>query len=339
MPVDSPVGAVRALLRERWLWATAGLYVLAMAAVLLLASPTLPFRFGADQQPAAAQLLIGQGNLVIALLLAWVAVLITRGRPRVDLAARAPERAVAWRETLALIGYAVVATVGGALLGHATGDYAISLHLPGTLYGLHGGTLTPGWVALWAGYNFVVWALVPFLVFRRRGYSLEQLCLRSADRRGDLLLILVILVLESVVELTFVSSALLRLSPAEAAAGAVLAFVVNLFGTVLPIMIFIYAILLPRYARLTGSRCASVVLGGVSYALIHLFDAWTVYDTVTGAVLSVIFLFVQYFGPGIVKSVLTLRTGNAWVHAWGYHAFAPHVTLDTVTLLDDLHLH
>ncbi len=55
--------------------------------------------------------------------------------------------------------------------------------------------------------------------------------------------------------------------------------------------------------------------------------------------LSVVLLFVQYFGPGLVKSVLTLRTGNAWVHVWAYHALAPHVTLDTVTLLDDVHLH
>jgi hypothetical protein len=30
-------------------------------------------------------------------------------------------------------------------------------------------------------------------------------------------------------------------------------------------------------------------------------------------------LLFQYFGPGMVKSVLTLRTGNAWVHAIAYH--------------------
>ena len=27
-------------------------------------------------------------------------------------------------------------------------------------------------------------------------------------------------------------------------------------------------------------------------------------------------------------AVLTLRTGNAWVHALGYHAIAPHVLID-----------
>jgi hypothetical protein len=34
-------------------------------------------------------------------------------------------------------------------------------------------------------------------------------------------------------------------------------------------------------------------------------------------------------GPGMMKSVLTLRTGNAWVHAFSYHAFAPHMFVDT----------
>lgn len=40
----------------------------------------------------------------------------------------------------------------------------------------------------------------------------------------------------------------------------------------------------------------------------------------------------------MIKSVLTLRTGNAWVHVWAYHAMAPHVTLDTATMLDILDL-
>jgi hypothetical protein len=45
--------------------------------------------------------------------------------------------------------------------------------------------------------------------------------------------------------------------------------------------------------------------------------------------LSLLFVFLQYFGPGMIKSVLTLRTGNAWVHALGYHAVAPHLLIDT----------
>ena len=30
-------------------------------------------------------------------------------------------------------------------------------------------------------------------------------------------------------------------------------------------------------------------------------------------------------GPGMFKSFVTLRTGNAWVHALGYRTVAPHV--------------
>ena len=52
-------------------------------------------------------------------------------------------------------------------------------------------------------------------------------------------------------------------------------------------------------------------------------------DSPRHAALSLIFVLLQYFGPGMMKSVLTLRTGNAWVHAFGYHAFAPHVIVDT----------
>lgn len=45
--------------------------------------------------------------------------------------------------------------------------------------------------------------------------------------------------------------------------------------------------------------------------------------------LSLIFVLLTYVGPGMMKSVLTLRTGNAWVHAISYHAIAPHVIVDT----------
>jgi hypothetical protein len=55
-------------------------------------------------------------------------------------------------------------------------------------------------------------------------------------------------------------------------------------------MTFIYAILLPRFIKLSGSVAATIVLGGVAYATIHHFDAWTAYDTVANGTLSVIFL-------------------------------------------------
>ena len=45
--------------------------------------------------------------------------------------------------------------------------------------------------------------------------------------------------------------------------------------------------------------------------------------------MSLIFVFLGYTGPGMVKSLITLRTGNAWVHTIAYHVVAPHVIVDT----------
>jgi len=108
-----------------------------------------------------------------------------------------------------------------------------------------------------------------------------------------------------------------------------LTFGLYFFGTVLPTMILIYAILVPRLLKLTGSIATTVILGGVAYTLMHGLDAWLVFTSPTEAVLSVIFLFFTYFAPGMMKTVLTLRTGNAWVHVWAYHALAPHTLIDT----------
>ncbi len=61
----------------------------------------------------------------------------------------------------------------------------------------------------------------------------------------------------------------------------------------------------------------------------HLWDAWAVFSSPSSLVLSVIFVFFTYFGPGMMKTFLTVRTGNAWVHVWAYHALAPHTFHDT----------
>ena len=134
--------------------------------------------------------------------------------------------------------------------------------------------------------------------------------------------------LESAFELVLVPN-LFKLSGTQLLEGMPAAFVIYFLGTSLPIMVFIYSILLPRYLKLTGSVVTTVILGGATYAVVHFFEAWTLWDSLQNSLLSVIFLMFQYFGPGMVKSVLTIRTGNAWVHVWSYHSFAPHVWLDT----------
>jgi hypothetical protein len=274
-------------------------------------------------------------GIALPLVLIAITIALTRHNafPTAKFLSRAPVRSRAAAETTGMVAYAVLAQVGGWAAGAISGIHSLSLHLPGTIFGLPSGqVVTTREVYIWSVYNFVMYALIPYAYFRFMRYSNQQLSLQSSNRRRDITVIVVILAVESAAELGF-NHAVFSLSPTQLLEGAPLSFVIHLFGTVLPIMIFIYAILLPRYLRLTGSIPATVILGGVSYAVIHAFDPWAVWATPGAATLSVLFLFFQYFGPGLVKSVLTLRTGNAWVHAIAYHAIAPHVTLDAPNIV------
>jgi hypothetical protein len=250
---------------------------------------------------------------------------MTRRRAIPDMAARAPAKAQTVRETAALLAYAVLGQVGGWLLGPALSYRPFSFHIAGTLVGCS--TLaSPGEVWTWMGYNFLVFAMVPYFWFRRR-YSATELNLTSSAPRADLMLILVVAALESAVEL-WAFPGIFKLTVRQLALAAPLSFLVFFLGTVLPTMVLIYTILLPRYLKLTGSVTATVILGGLTYALMHLVEGWSVFATPREAALSLVFVFLQYTGPGMFKSFLTLRTGNAWVHAIGYHAIAPHVVAD-----------
>lgn len=320
------------LLRSRSVWVAVALWLAATVAIIVLGSAGLPFRFGpATPTGLGYQLVSHEVQLAFTLFLMGVIALVTWRRAVPDIAARAPVRRLAAIETGGMAAYALLAQVGGWALGSALGLHALSLHLPGSIYGL-AGPIEPRELYVWSIYNFVAYAVIPYAYFRRLGYSNERLSLRSSDRRRDALLIAVVLGLEATFELS-ANHQIFGLTASQLLLGVPASFVIHLLGTVLPIMIFIYAILLPRYLRLTGSAAATILLGGVTYAALHALDSWTVYDDTRNSVLSGLFLLFQYFGPGMVKSVLTLRTGNAWVHAIAYHAIAPHVTLDTPNIV------
>jgi hypothetical protein len=55
----------------------------------------------------------------------------------------------------------------------------------------------------------------------------------------------------------------------------------------------------------------------------HIVEGWSAFDSPRNTAMSLIFVLLQYFGPGMIKSVLRPRTGNAWVHAVSYHSIAP----------------
>ena len=336
-----PTGGVRGqlggLLRSRWVQVTIVVWIAGNIAWVVLTSQSgFPFLFP-NTPTTVGYWLINHalGGLVLPLTLIAITVALTRHNafPTAQFVSRAPERGRAAVETAGMVAYAVLAQVGGWAAGAILGIHSLSLHLPGTIFGLPAGqVVTAREVYIWSIYNFVMYAVIPYAYFRLMRYSNQQLSLRSSNRRRDITVIAVVLLLESAAELGF-NPTVFNLSPTQLLVGAPLSFVTHLFGTVLPIMIFIYAILLPRYLRLTGSIAATVILGGVTYAAVHWFDPWAVWGTPSAAALSVLFLFFQYFAPGMVKAVLTVRTGNAWVHAIAYHAIAPHVTLDTPNIV------
>jgi hypothetical protein len=303
------------------------LWVVANIAVLVLAGGVLPFdRPALAGMPFARQVALPSLTLIEVFLLMVVTYFLTCRRVIPDLAARAPERVRAALETALLLGYAGLGQFGGWLVGPALGYRPFSFHIAGTVLGC---SVPPsvGELRTWAIYNFVVFAVVPYLWFRRR-YSAVDLNLRSTDRWNDLLVILVVAVIEGLVELSAFPG-FFQLSAHQMLLAAPLSFGIFMIGTVLPTMVLIYAILVPRYLKLTGSSVATVLLGGLTYAAMHIVEGWSLFNTPRDVALSLIFVLLQYFGPGMIKTVITLRTGNAWVHAIGYHAIAPHVLVDT----------
>ena len=314
------------LLRHRGVQAAAALWAIGYGVVLWLAHGSLPFdRPAVARLSFAAQLASPTVALIEVFVLMAVVFFVTRKRAVPDMAARAPAKRRALIETVLVLAYAAAGQMGGWILGPALGYRPFSFHIAGTLVGC-GALPPPGEIWTWAIYNFIVFAALPYLVFRRR-YSPAELNLRSTDRKNDLMLILVICVLESAFELAAFPG-ILRLNPHQLLLGAPLSFFIFFIGTVLPTMVLIYSILLPRYLKLTGSFVSTVLLGGLTYAAMHLVEGWSAFDTPADTALSLIFVVFGYFGPGMIKSVLTLRTGNAWVHAIGYHAIAPHVVVD-----------
>jgi hypothetical protein len=297
------------------------------ATALLLSGGVLPFeRPALAALPFAAQMSFPTVGLVEVLLLMGVVCWLTRRRAIPDLAARAPATPLAARETAQVLAWAAAGQVGGWLIGPALGYRPFSFHLAGTLVGCTTPP-APGEAILWAAYNFVVFAVVPYLWFRRR-YSPMELNLRSTARRNDLLVILVIGLIETTSELVAFPG-IFRLTPHQFAIAGPLAFLIYGLGTVLPTMVLIYCILIPRYLKLTGSFTATVILGGLTYAAMHLVEGWSNFSDPRDVALSLIFVVLTYVGPGMFKTYLTLRTGNAWIHAIAYHAIAPHVVVDT----------
>jgi hypothetical protein len=320
------------LLRERSVLIAIALWIVCCSAVFPLSGGSLPFNrpLMADF-PLAKQVVVANVVLVAFLILLVVIYFLTRRRTIPDQAARAPNVPMAVRETLALWVYGAAGMALGRIIGLKVFGEGIGMHPNGSLFGATR-VQTPAEVWTWAIYNLVWFAAAPYIVFRARGYSREALNLKSTNLRNDTLVTAVVLAI--VIALDLAGGSLLKLNGHQILVGGAISFVVHLLGTGLPVMVFIYAIMMPRYVRITRSGATAVLLGAASYALVHVFEYWTVYDSAPHAILSVIFVFLTFVPPGLVKSYLTLRTGNAWVHLWAFHAISPHVTADTPNIVN-----
>lgn len=278
------------------------------------------------------------GSLVLIILVIGVAAIITRRRPMPDLGARAPKREKALREIVGLWIYGAAVLAAGQIIGRHFFGEGIALHLNGSLVGDALGKFrvqSPTEVCTWAAYNGILLALIPYAAFRVRGYSNYALNLKSDNRWNDLFVIVVVLGFSAGLDL--LRPNIFQLDTHQAVVGGTLSFFLHMAGTDLPIMIFIYAILLPRYAKLARPFTA-YLLGAASYPTMHIFESWTRYDSPAHGALSVMLVYLIFFPPGLMKSFLTMRTGNAWVHLWAFHAISPHVTVDTRLIVRDFRI-
>jgi hypothetical protein len=310
------------LVRQRAFYVAILLWLLLCGAGLLISRHT----------PSYRGLVVGSSRyLVLVVLMFGLVMLLTRKRPVRDLAERAPESSIARRETLAMWAYVAVVMVAGRLIGQHLFGEGIAMHLNGSLVGATR-VQSPTEVYTWAAYNGILLALIPYLVFRMRGYSNQQLSLKSANLKSDLLVIIVVLAFS--VGIDMMGPNIFQLTRHQQLVGGLMSFWFHLFGTDLPVMIVIYSILMPRYFKLFSPMTA-YLLGAVSYPTIHIFESGTRYDSITAAAMSLTFVYLLFIPAGLMKSFLTWRTGNAWVHVWAYHAISPHVTVDTRLIVSD----
>jgi hypothetical protein len=333
---DAPiVGRVTFLMNNRSIQVALLLWLLLSALGIALSQGKIPLNIPAlNRMSPAIAISFSSVAILVLLIEMGIVALLTRTRPLPNLGLRAPERSIAIRETWALWIYIAVVMLIGRYVGlHLFGE-GISMHLNGAVVGPTR-TQSPAEVCAWASYNGTLLAFVPYLFFRLRGYSHEALNLRSANLKNDCLVIFVVLLISCLLDLA--GPNILQLSPHQQFIGGLLSFLLNMAGTDLPIMILLYGILLPRYVRLT-SPITGFLLGAASYPTMHIFESWTRYDTVADAMVSIVFVFLTFFPPGIMKSFLTVRTGNAWVHLWAFHAISPHVTVDTRLIVQDFNL-
>ena len=161
----------------------------------------MPLPIGPHPAKPVAMVISSSTALVFLLLEVGLVALITRRRPIPDLAVRAPERRVALRETVWLWIYGAIVLLAGRFLGLRYFGEGIAMHLNGSLVGATR-VQSPTEMYTWAAYNAILLAVVPYVVFRMRGYSNQELNLKSSNLKSDLIIIAVVLAIGCFMDFT-----------------------------------------------------------------------------------------------------------------------------------------
>jgi hypothetical protein len=141
MTMDGRFSGIRWVTRQRAFYA-------AILVWLLLSGTGL---FLSRYKPYFKGLVKGSSEyLVLVVLMFGLVALLTRKRPLVDMAERAPETSIARREALAVWAYVAVVMVAGRLIGQHLFGEGIALHLNGSLVGATR-VQSPAEVYTWVG--------------------------------------------------------------------------------------------------------------------------------------------------------------------------------------------
>src|SRR5258708_17091635 len=198
---NSPASRVKDLLRQRSLWIAFVIWSLLSAAAILFCRNGVPLdRPELPTIPSITDVLNNSIGLFSIILLIGIVSFLARHRPLPNLVERTPERETALREPLAMWIYGVVVLFAGRIIGQHYFGEGLALHLNGCLFGATH-VQSPAAVYTWAAYNGIFLALLPYLIFRWRGYSRQPLNLRSANWKNDALIIAVVMLIGCAYEL------------------------------------------------------------------------------------------------------------------------------------------
>lgn len=298
-------GGSRGSFRDLW----SNPYLLAFALVWLAASAYILFFADLSVLHHGTQEPVGYftGELV-TIVVVGVMLFLARGTRPVD---HTSDLGIARPgvEALALLAYMLVMMGIGSLLGVRTHIAFVALDESTRFIW---DQQTPGSVLMWVGYNFVVYAVVPFLVFSRvRGYSRASMLLRFPRPRVWVPFAVIV----GLVGFLPVVNPDYWTAPLSA---HLLTLGLMTVGTILPVMIMTQSLIAPRLAVVFRSWVTGAVMAGLVYALFNVNEFFLQWGSPSETLLSLAWV-VQVAFWGVVKGLVTLRTGSAWLHIFVTH--------------------